>query len=45
MENILKKIIDKKKEKISLLKKELNINTILKNISSTKNYINFNTHT
>ncbi len=41
MENILKKIIDKKKEKISLLKKELNINTILKNISSTKNYINF----
>ena len=41
MENILKKIIDKKKEKIIKYKKEININSILKNINNIKNFINF----
>jgi indole-3-glycerol phosphate synthase len=41
MENILKKIIDKKKEKIIKYKKEININSILKNINNIKSFINF----
>ena len=41
MENILKKIIDKKKPKILSLKKTNPINTILNNIKGMKNFINF----
>jgi indole-3-glycerol phosphate synthase len=41
MENILKKIIDKKKPKILSLKKINPINTILSNIKGMKNFINF----
>ena len=41
MENILKKIIDKKKPKIHSLKKINPINTILNNIKDIKNFINF----
>jgi indole-3-glycerol phosphate synthase len=41
MENVLKKIIEKKKERIFTSKKEHNINDILKNIKLTNNFINF----
>jgi len=41
MENILKKIIESKKEKISTLKKEYSINNILENIKLANNFINF----
>jgi indole-3-glycerol phosphate synthase len=41
MENILKKIIDKKREKIVKYKNEININNILKNIKNIDNFINF----
>jgi indole-3-glycerol phosphate synthase len=41
MENILKKIIIKKKERISKLKVDLPINTILDNIKTVKNLFNF----
>ncbi len=41
MENILKKIVDKKKESIANLKKEQPINSILNNIKSVNSFINF----
>tara|TARA_B100001123_G_scaffold443003_1_gene587910 strand:- start:773 stop:1576 length:804 start_codon:yes stop_codon:yes gene_type:complete len=41
MENILKKIIDKKKEKVQEYKKKFNENSILEKISERKNFINF----
>ena len=39
--NVLKKIIDKKKEKIVNLKKKYSINSLLDNISNINNFINF----
>tara|TARA_B100000686_G_scaffold304407_1_gene342001 strand:- start:362 stop:1165 length:804 start_codon:yes stop_codon:yes gene_type:complete len=41
MENILKKIIDKKKEKIKTCKNILPENKLFKDIKNTKNFINF----
>ena len=41
MENVLKKIIDKKRENIKLYKKKYNENILLKNINETNNYVNF----
>jgi len=41
MENVLKNIVDKKKEKISNLKKDLPLNNILNNIKEIDNFINF----
>ena len=41
MENILKKIIDKKKEKIIDLKKNYSINNLLDNIKNINNFIDF----
>jgi len=41
MENVLKKIIEKKKEKIIKYKKEININNILENIKNINNFVNF----
>tara|TARA_B100000029_G_C17322369_1_gene868626 strand:- start:32 stop:835 length:804 start_codon:yes stop_codon:yes gene_type:complete len=41
MENVLKKIIDKKKDKIKLYKKLQSENNILKNIKDIKNFCNF----
>ena len=41
MENILKKIISKKKEKILNLKKNFSINELLESIKKTNNFINF----
>ncbi len=41
MENILKKITTKKKERISKIKEDLSINTILNNIKTVKNLFNF----
>ena len=41
MENILKKIISKKKEKILNLKKNFSINELLESIKKTSNFINF----
>ena len=41
MDNILKKIIEKKKDKIVLLKEKQKINDLLKNIRNINNYINF----
>ena len=41
MENILLKILNKKKEKIKFYKKTYNENEILENIKSIKNFINF----
>ncbi len=41
MENVLKKIIEKKKEKLSIYKKQHQINDILNNIKNIKNFVNF----
>ena len=41
MENILKKIVEKKKEKIMSLKKNYSINNILENIKNISNFIDF----
>tara|TARA_Y100000590_G_scaffold290321_1_gene326769 strand:+ start:644 stop:1447 length:804 start_codon:yes stop_codon:yes gene_type:complete len=41
MENVLKKIIDKKREKIDIYKNKVSENQLLKNIKNTKNFINF----
>ena len=41
MENILKKIVEKKKEKIISLKKNYSINNILENIKNISNFIDF----
>ena len=41
MENILKKIVEKKKEKIISLKKNYSINNILENIKNINNFIDF----
>ncbi len=41
MENILKKIINKKKEKIIDLKKNYSINKLLENIKDINNFIDF----
>jgi indole-3-glycerol phosphate synthase len=41
MENILKKIVEKKKSRIIQLKKDYPINSILKNIKSTDFYVDF----
>jgi indole-3-glycerol phosphate synthase len=41
MENILKKIIDKKKEKIKIYKNKLPENEVLNNIKETNNFLNF----
>ena len=41
MENILRKIIERKKEKINIFKKENTENKIFSNIKNIKNYINF----
>jgi len=41
MENILKKIVEKKKEKIMSLKKNYSINNILENIKNINNFIDF----
>ena len=41
MENILKKIIEKKKERISILKNKTSINTLLTNIKNIDSFINF----
>jgi len=41
MENILKKIIEKKKEKIKIYKKNNPENTLLNNIKNIKNFYNF----
>ena len=41
MSNILKKIIDNKKEKIKILRSKNSENEILKNIKGIKNFINF----
>ena len=42
MENVLKNIVDKKKEKISNLKKILPVNNILNNIKEIDNFIRNN---
>ena len=41
MENILKKIVEKKKEKIMSFKKNYSINNILENIKNISNFIDF----
>ena len=41
MENILKKIVERKKEKIISFKKNYSINNILENIKNIKNFIDF----
>ena len=41
MESVLKKIIDNKKEKIKIFKKNNSENKLLKNINEAKNFINF----
>jgi len=41
MENILKKIIEKKKEKILISKKNFSINSLLKNIKNINNFLDF----
>ena len=41
MDNVLKKIILKKKERIQIYKKNNPINQILNNIKNVKNFINF----
>ncbi len=41
MENILKKIITKKKEKIKIYKNELSENNLLNNIKKINNFLNF----
>ena len=40
-ENILEKIIDKKRKKIQILKKDISINSLNDKITNLKNYINF----
>ena len=41
MENVLKKIIDKKKEKVETYKKTYQENKLIKNINDIKNFVNF----
>jgi len=41
MKSVLKKIIDKKKEKIKIYKKNYSENKLFKNITEAKNFINF----
>ena len=41
MENVLKKIVDKKREKIEIYKKNYIENTLIKNIKNIKNFVNF----
>ena len=40
-ENILKEIINKKRNKIQILKKDISINSLNDKITNLKNYINF----
>ena len=40
-ENILEKIINKKRNKIQILKKDLSISSLNDKISELKNYVNF----
>ena len=40
-ENILEKIINKKRNKIQILKKDISINSLNDKITNLKNYINF----
>ena len=41
MENVLKKIVDKKREKIEIYKKNYIENKLIKNIKNIKNFVNF----
>ena len=41
MDNVLEKIVSKKKEKIKIYKKEYSVNKINENIKNTKNYFDF----
>ena len=41
MENILKKIVDKKKEKIEIYKKTYLENKLIGDIKNIKNFVNF----
>ena len=40
-ENILEKIINKKRSKIQILKKDISVNSLNDKITNLKNYINF----
>ena len=40
-ENILEKIVNKKRNKIQILKKDISINSLNDKITNLKNYVNF----